>query len=328
MNNTDDHVIRQTIMNAASSARLGTVKSYKWLASGFISNAYELESDQGDFVLLQNKPTSVQSSDYRKYYANLKVLENAGYTHAPKAVYISDEHETIIVTKVSGRSAAEVSDLDEVDQQKVATNISTALQQLSVICKSDVDQLYGSLGLPPSYVMSGDDDWKTYVLDRFEPYKGTAPADAETEWIENAIADHPLRPHYHGVCFHHGDTSPQNVIIDDDLNVTFIDWGDSGFYESSEETEDYGLSYAFNHIAVMRKHREPILRKICKQNGQAYEEYAARIYSRSRDIKIADVVWGYWMYCQTASGAIGESPEKYKQILTQRIKEFKDQFEV
>lgn len=315
-------------MNAASSARLGTVKSYKWLASGFISSAYELESDQGKFVLLQNKPTSVQSSDYRKYYANLKVLENAGYTHAPKAVYISDEHETIIVTKVSGRSAADVSDMSQTNQQKVAVNISKALQQLSAIRKSDVDRMYDLLKLPPSKPMSEDDDWKTYVIDRFEPYKGTAPADAETAWIENTITDHPARPHYSGVCFHHGDTSPQNVIIDDDLNVTFIDWGDSGFYESSQETEDYGLSYAFNHISVMRKYRESILRRICKQNGQAYEEYAARIYNRSRDIKIADVVWGYWMYCQTASGAIDEPPEKYKQILTQRIREFKDQFEV
>jgi thiamine kinase-like enzyme len=127
--------------------------------------------------------------------------------------------------------------------------------------------------------------------------------------------------------FHHGDTSPKNVIIGDDLKVTLIDWGGSGFYESSRETEDFGLSYAFNHIEVMRKYREPVLQKICQQRQLEYEVYSKRIHRRSRDIKIADITWAYWMYCQTANGIIAERPETYKQILDQRIDEFESQFE-
>jgi hypothetical protein len=183
------HHAAQIIANASDHANLGSLKNYHWLASGFISDAYEFETEQGKFVLLQNKPTAAHESDYRYYYANLQLVEAAGYINAPRALYLSDDDGTIIITKASGRNAVDVSDLTEVDQQRVAFNISEALQALADIRKEDVDSLYNSLGLPASGVMSEDEDWKVFVLDRFIPFKNGAPADARTEWIESVLTD-------------------------------------------------------------------------------------------------------------------------------------------
>lgn len=318
--------VKLLIQNAANSAQLGDVTSYRWLAAGFISEAYEFATKQGNFVLLQNKSTAAQDSDYRSYYANLKVVETIGYIHAPKAIYLSEDDTVIVITKVPGVSAVDVSSFSESDQQQIACNIADALCKLAVVRKSDTDGIYSSLGLTPPKVMSWDLDWKVYVTDRFEPYRDNAPSDARTEWIMKAMAGYQGRPHYSQTCFHHGDTSPRNVIIREDLHITLIDWGGSNFYESSPETEDYGLSYAFNHIKVMHKYRELILQRLCEQTNQNYKTYNEHIRNRSRDIKIADVVWAYWMYCQTSNGTIAESPQGYKQILDQRISEFEIQF--
>lgn len=321
-----DESVKRHIEDVAARTNLGEIKTIQWLAAGYISNAYEFETDQGAYVLLQHKPTAAKDVGYGNYFANLRAVEAAGYAHAPKAVHISEDNEIIVVTKVPGQTAEDVSNLSEADQRTVAFSIVKALRELAAVRKDEVEMAYSSLGFSAPLVMSEDEDWKVYVLDRFEPYKATAPADARTEWIEKVLEDHEPKPRHTGICYHHGDTSAQNIIIGEDLKITLIDWGDSGFYESSPEIEEYGLCYTFNHVPIMRKYKEQILLDLCEQSGHDYETYSNRIYDRCKDIKIADITWAYWMYCQTSSGAIAEPSEKYKKILYQRINEFEDQF--
>ncbi len=319
--------MEQKIKEIIKNLDIGRLNSHSWLGNGFSSHAYQIDTTEGSYVLLQSKKNAVEETSYKAYYATLRCLEKKKYSHSPKAVYVSPDGRTLLITKVDGIEVTKLKNVPAVDRKTIAFNIADTLLALQSIKPDDLEKEFKALGLKMPEPFSEEKDWDKYVIKTFYPYKDSAPKDAHTVWLEAQITAHtPVKNTSKGVFFRHGDTSGPNVLIGKDLSVILIDWGDAKFYVSSKNREDFGLAYTLNHIDIMREFKNEVLRYVADKQKIAYSDLEKYIFEKQKDIKIADIAWAFMMYARATAGEVQDKPEVFKKILDTRINEYKSTF--
>ena len=306
---------------------VGSLKAFSWLDSGYVSHAYQIDTTSGSYVLLEQKKGSDQDENYKYQYAVLKCLENKKYRYAPKPVHVSDDGRTLLTTKVPGMEINKLSGLSAADKKTIAINMTEALMALRVIEPDDLKQTLKEAGLKMPPPLTEERAWDKYVINTFFPYKEMAPEHAHTEWLNEQITSYEvLKADATELHFTHGDTTPANVLIDDDFNVVFIDWALAIFSLYEPGKQDFELSYSMNHIPMMNELSDYILDYVAKKQKVDLGMLKNVVFHRRKSIKIADIAWAFKMYAQASKGRSADEPEVYKKILGKRITEYKKEF--
>lgn len=319
--------MRKQIEDLVASLDIGELRSHAWLGSGFASHAYQIDTSSGSYVLLARKPGEGNPRDYKAHFAHLRCLEKCGYTHAPKAVYVSDDGEQLLITKVVGTESDKLHNTMSHDLQTIGNNLVDALLELQTIRISDMQPEYEAVGLTLPKPLNEASDWQTYVVERFYPYVEQAPADAQSTWLEQQISQHqPFQGTSDRVYFRHGDTSAANILVHDDQAITLIDWTESKFYQSPVGREEYGLAYVANNAPFTKDILPEMIRYAAEKQQLDHNAFRTLMIEKRRDIKIADICWAYMMYTRASHTKTADPPETFKQILDTRIAEFKELF--
>lgn len=314
------------IKNLVDTLDIGKLKSFSWLGSGYVSHAYQIETSTGSYVLLKQK-AGADEEDYRYQYAVLKCLESKRYTHAPKPIYISDDGQTLLVTRVRGTELSKLQGLSLADKKTIAINVTDALMALEVIRPQDLERTLKPLGLKMPVVSNEELGWNKYVINTFYPYKDSAPKDAQAEWLHDQIVNFtPPKSKPKKLYFNHGDPGGANVLVGKDFRITLIDWALADFYKHGEKQQDYELSYAMNHIPIMNELQDDILEYVAKKQKLDLATLKSHVFQRRQSIKLADIAWAFMMYTKASHGKAPDKPEVYKKVLDQRIKEYKKEF--
>lgn len=321
--------MEQKIKTIINQTNIGDLRSYTWLGNGFVSNAYQIETSSGTYVLLEAKEKTTENTDYKTYYGVLRCLEKRNYPHAPKAVYLSEDASTLVITKLEGKALPTLKHLTKEERQTIALNITDALMELGEIQPDNLSQELQQVGAPTLEPYTMEKDWDTYVLQRFYPYKDTAPEDAPTLWLEDQIKNHTPsaitdKPE---LLFVHGDTSAPNVLITKNFEVNLLDWGEAKFYICAKDKIDFGLAYAMNNIDIMNEFRAKVLQRVAQKLNVSYEDFSSYVFEKQKHVKIADITWAYMMYVRATKGEVSsDPPETFKSILDKRIHEYTTTF--
>lgn len=321
-----DNTLANRIQTLVKNNNIGEYISHSWLAKGYNSDAHEIITSQGKYVLLTSNTD--QSSAYKAHFAVLKCLEANNYKHACRAIHINNSGNELLMTKCEGTTVNNLKGLSKEQRHKVAINVVDALRELKNITPESLSTAFEQSDLKAPAVFNNTQDWQKYVIDVFTPHKPIAPPDAHTEWLEDIIKKgQPANYFSSSAVFHHGDTTGDNIIVDDNLQVYFIDWGeDAKFYESTKETEDFGLAYCINNVPFLHEFEQDILQHISETEQISVETLQKSFKQRRKDIKVADISWAYMMYAKTTDKQIEGSPEHFKSVLDQRIEEYKRDF--
>ncbi|MGC1177192.1 MAG: hypothetical protein WA843_03925, partial [Candidatus Saccharimonadales bacterium] len=254
-------------------------------------------------------------------------LKNKKYAHAPRPLYISDDGQTLLITRVRGIEVNKLHNLSLADKKTITINITDALMALEVIQPRDLERTLKPFGLEMPPVSNEELGWDKYVINTFYPYKDSAPKDAHTEWLHDQIINFKSpQPKPEKLYFEHGDPNGANTLVDKDFNVTFIDWALAKFYKQDKDRQDFELSYAMNHIPLMNERRNDVLEYVAKTKKLNLEILKSNIFRRRQSIKLADMAWPFMMYTKAIQGKAPDKPEVYKKLLDRRIKEYKKEF--
>ncbi len=306
---------------------IGNLKAFSWLGSGYVSHAYQVDTSSGSYVLLEQKKGSDEEVAYKYHYAVLKCLEAKKYAYAPKAVYISEDGQTLLMTKSQGVQANQLSALTALGKKTIATNIADALLALQTIKPKDLASALKGVGLKMPEPINDETAWKTYTIDTFYSYKDLAPKDAHKKWLKDQIESHaPMKTNSKDMYFIHGDSGGSNTLIDRQFNVTFVDWSLAKFFMSNKDQRDFELAYAMNHTAIMNELQDYVLEYVSKKQKTDLNTLKKVVFVRRKGIKISDICWAFMMYTKASMGQAADKPEVFKEILDTRIEEYKKEF--
>ncbi len=320
----DKHQL-QTIMRDTGNGRL---QSIAWLADGYYSRAYQITTNKALYVLLERKHNNQSADAFRRHYATLKYLEKLSYRHAPRPIYLSQDGGILITTKLSGRTAQDLSFLSESKQKQVAFNILDAMSELDGVTYESFVETFQDLNIALPEISDQESDYQTYVIDSFYPYKDFVSDKALVRWLENVITH--FRPQFikgDQKVFWHGDPSGGNILVDDELNIGLIDWTLARFVIVAEGRNDYGLSYMSNHVPVIDKYSAVLSEDLIHKYHLDRSSFNKLIYANKKLSKLSDVCWAFKMYAQTLHKDIIENPSVYKDILEQRIRFYERTFQ-
>lgn len=317
--------MQEKIKQLVAEANIGNLISHSNLSSGFDSEAHSIKTNQGDFVLLETKKLEDQKTPYKEYYAVLKCLQKNNYQQAPKPIHISLDGRSMIITKVEGKEVSKLGRLSNDEKLTISKNLTDQLVELEKITYQDLSQEFTKQDLEKPPIFTEQIDWQTYVLDTFYPYKNEAPADSHVKWIEEQIPTITIfdDSNWSDLQLHHCDTTAVNILVNDDLEVTLIDWGSASFYKSAKNYDDYGLAYTFNHASMFKELKEQIIEYLAAKKDLDPEMLTNFINSKQQSIKLADINWAFMMYTKANQGKTTDTPELFKKILDQRVAEYK-----
>lgn len=231
----------------------------------------------------------------------------------------------MIITKVEGKEVSKLDHLSNYDKLAISKNLIDQLVELEKITYQDLSQEFLDQGLEKPPVFTEQIDWQTYVLDTFYPYKNEAPADSHVKWIEEQIPTITIfdDSNWNDLQLHHCDTTAVNILVNDNLEVTLIDWGSASFYKSAKNYDDYGLAYTFNHASMFEEFKEQIIDYLAAKKDLDPQMLTNFINSKQQSIKLADINWAFMMYTKANQGKTTDTPELFKKILDQRVAEYK-----
>lgn len=315
------------IKQLVNDLSLGSFKSYSWLGSGYVSHAYEIQTSDGVYVLLEKRGGVEGNVDYRYYYCVLKCLAKYDYKNAPRPIHVSPDGQTIIMTKSSGKELSKLNNLSPDDKEKVAKNLAAALVDLARIQESDFKEALSEFNLSENPRTNDEQAWQKYTLSIFNEYKHQATNKEVRDWLEDQINNFtPYKNKSESAFFIHGDPNGNNILVDDKLFVTLIDWSSAQFYVSDEGKQDYSLAYAINHNPLMHEMQQTVIGYVANKKGLDVKGFEELINYERKIIKIADIVWAFMMEIKALNNKAPDKPEVYRKVLKQRIKEYKQDF--
>jgi hypothetical protein len=290
------------------------------LGHGHTSQANLQTTSHGRLVVLEPHPTGIAPPDYLKQLAVLSTLEAYDYPFAPRP-HPDSTADRLVMTFAEGSSIDWIEAAEPEVQKLAVTRLVEALLRLrEVSCDAYAAQHHTHKGSPPELTSMLTTSTKTYVVDRFARALEGAIDPSMAEWLapkvtmsDEAAATMPLTPQ---PILAHGDLSGPNILLDENLQLTLIDWEDAVFMYGPDGLDDSGLGHLLNHIPFVRPFREQMVIMAAAYQGIEPEEMNKIISWRQQLVKIGDVVWTCMMHAEAPDD---KSRQSFLDIAFQRM---------
>ncbi|HVX24302.1 MAG TPA: phosphotransferase [Candidatus Saccharimonadales bacterium] len=320
----------QQLRQLAETANIGTITSIEQSGSGYASTAYTITTSEGVFIALTAKPGGIAPPNYANGFAILKGLETTNYQYAPRAVHLSQDQASIIMTAVAGEPIDWVDSLDGDDQKHVAKTLLAALLDLHAVSFDSCNKYYHELtgtDLSPRTLAA---DRQHYHADWFAHAAAGQPDETLRAWLEPKIqlAANFVNHAQPGktISLIHGDTSNPNILVSPALQLHLIDWDGSAFHHFPDAMQDFGLAYVMNHVGLFQRHRDLVLQLSSERCQMPIAQLQENITRLQEYIQIGDINWAYMMNARAAAGQVDGDPANYLNIAQERIAEYERRF--
>lgn len=322
---------KQQLTDLLSGAPIGGIKSIKQIPGGHASLAYKVASSQGNFMALVRNSRGIGSGDvYTHQYAILKALEAADYGFSPRPVYLSSDHNLLLMSFEPGKNIGWLNTTGEDTQETAVKTLVTALLDLQDIPNEHYQKVYKRICGKELQPATAQKNIQTYIVDWFEQALNAHPNKELIEWMRPKVEAckkfaEQSKPS-DVLIFTHGDTSEGNILVTDDLKLKLIDWESSGFYQYPEGWQDYCMAYIMNHVQLAQKHKSFAISLVCERldiSKNALEKAIARCQEL---VKFGDIQWAIMMNSRSAAGQIDGDSNEYLTIAQQRIAEYERDF--
>ena len=319
-----------SIQRLIKEASIGEVISVGLIGSGYASLAYEIITSDGNFVALVPKDDCIALPNYDYYYSILKTLEGINYKYSPKATYLNLDKTVIVMTKVPGKSMDWVNDSSVQTQERAVETLVDALLDLREASFKECSKLYEKLSGKKLEANTLQKGIGHFMTEWFAMAQAGKPDPKLIEWISPKVAlceeyARNSRPG-NNIVLNHGDTSPGNVLLTDDLQLNLIDWDTSGFSQYPDGWDDYGIAYLFNHSTLFQKHRLLAISLVSEKCNINRDELEKTIKKSQELIKLGDTMWAIMMNSRVAAGEIDGDPDNFLKIANQRINDYETNF--
>jgi hypothetical protein len=295
------------------------------LTGGFSSQAYKIDAPE-PFVLLVERPGAVSASGYGQGYVVLKLLQKHGIGHAPRALWLKEDHTALALSFAPG-TPSDTFDFaaTDIDTEQLAIEVIDALFDAAVITLEEYRELATEVGIEPMPISTQAAMAETYGTGWLEIVQASCPDSDIVAWLEPrvrhavAIASQFDKP----PTFGHSDPSNPNILINADGSFTLIDWDTARFSTSGPECY---VAYTTHLTDFMRPHRQALIKHVAKRFDIPVETFAAQVEAYRRYNEVFDVNWAAMMMAKAAAGTIEDDVDYFRHIARERIRIYEDSF--
>ncbi len=303
-----------------------TPKDITALNGGFSSQGYEVNASQ-PFVLLTHRAGGVSAPRYADSYVVLKLLEQHGFRHAPRALWLHPEHKAIALSLFKGVAANEYDFIkNRIDSKQLALAVIDELIAVTGLSWDEYAGVSRKLGTEPLPVKTSADSAKQYGTDWLEIVEAGCPDSDIIDWLKLRVPrsvaamqqQDDKQPN-----FSHGDSSNPNILIDTSGDWTLIDWDDSGFsYNSIPKI----IAYSTHTVDFMKPHRQAIIEHVAPGLSLTPQQLVDQVDDFRRTNEVFDVNWAAMMMARVATSDTHDDIEKFRHLAYERIALYEESF--
>lgn len=298
------------------------------LEGGYNSRAYKVTPDANEaFVLLVESPEANAPSDFDHMYTVLTLLHQSGFAHAPKPLWLSDDHMAIAMSYFEGVTPDKFDFKSAgVDKQQLALQVMDTLVDVGSI---DADQYmavaknFGVTAAPIQYLTEAV---KKYGIAWFEIVERACPDTDIVDWLRLRVqrsinlaatisVDRPI--------FGHGDPSNPNLLIGPDGNFMIIDWGSARFDVVGPR---FTVAYTTHLNELMKPFYDVIVSHVAKRLGMDTAGFASQVYEYRQYSEVLDVNWAAMMMARVNAGEIQGDIDHFRTICRERMRLYDEAF--
>lgn len=324
---SDDPKVNAILQEAGLSGITAVNKN----ASGYASQSYLVNCDQGELVVLVPKIGGRDIPDYAYHHVALQQLAAIEYPYAPRPVHLADDRLGIIVTKVAGEPSTWLNDASTEQQQQAVRIVIDALLELNKVSFEVTSRAYKELTDQALNTVKIQDSVKKFQTDWLVLAQEKGQPDQEIRaWLEPKVRQCEKYvqhlPAGDKIIFVHGDTVAGNIFFTRDMQLAFIDWDSSAFDQYPDSHVTYNLSYILLQIPFFADNRDYAVSYLAQRAGIDVTELEARILESQEITQVCDITWAYMMHARAVTGDVEGDPEKFLKIAHERIDYYKKHF--
>lgn len=297
------------------------------LNGGFSSQAFKLMHADNPSVLLVHRSGGVKTPQYGHAFAVLKLLEQHGFAHAPRALWLSEDQNAIAVQFFDGAASNEFDfESHSMDPRQVSFDLIDALLETERIPLANYTAIAQSLNVELRPIERAIDAATAYGTQWFEIVREWCPNPDLIAWLEPRIQRSFERaqsmPDSKPILYH-GDPSNPNILIRNDGEFLLIDWDSARFMCSGPE---YLVAYTTHLTDFMKPFRKDLIEHVSKKLGISEQEFTLRVHEHRKFAEVFDVNWAAMMMGKVARGETQGDVEHFRKIAYERMQMYNESF--
>lgn len=291
------------------------------LAGGFSSQAYKVNSEQ-PFILLVAKEGGVEAVNYGHTYVVMDMLQQRGWPHAPKPLWLAPDRRALAMSFSPGVPANHF-DFVGVDKEVLALAIMDSLLDIITVEEKEYSLVAKKLDLERASIM--ETPAKTiqrYGADWLRFLHKSCPDRDVLAWLEPRIkgfAEVSERTPITKPLFIHADLSDPNILLTPKGAFTLIDWGAGRFYAGGIE---FSIAYMTNLVDFMVPLTKPLVIHTARRLDLNESDLSCRVEECRRACGISDIYWAALMSAKINLGQTSGEATEFRRLALKRIKHY------
>lgn len=296
------------------------------LSGGFSSQAYKVNAT-APFVLLVERDGGVSRTNYGHAYVVLTLLNEVGYEHSPRPLWLSEDHRALALEYIEGESAETIDFAkSSMDTMQLAMDVIGSLLDTAIVSYEEYIQTAQKYNVTPLANETPQTAAEQYGTQWFGIVAADCPDAHIVEWLRPRIAQSvALAPSFDTgkPTFCHGDPSNPNILIKPDGTFVLIDWDSARFNQSGPE---WMIAYCTHLTDFMKPYRQEIIAHVAEKIGASVDDLTKHVQNYRQFSEIFDVNWAAMMMAKVASGKVEGNLDTFRKIANERIEIYEKSF--